>query len=229
MTSTTLADKAAIDPDRWPDVVAVPQNRLRGAVAERLVRHAVRSLPLRVTTADGKRFGAGAADRSGLHLVRPEDFYRRLAAGGLIGFGESFMAGDWTSRRPARPADRDGRPDGHPDPAAAAAAAARRGARPAGRPGQHGDRLAGQHPPALRPVQRAVRAVPGPVADLLLGAVRGRSRTQRRVADRRAAPQDRPAARPGRGERRQLGARDRHRLGRAEHPGGRVAAPGSPP
>jgi cyclopropane-fatty-acyl-phospholipid synthase len=97
MTSTMLARDAAIDPARWPDVVAVPDNRLRGLVAERLVRHAVRSLPLRITTVDGKRFGAGGPTDPGLHLVRPEDFYRRLAAGGLIGFGESFMAGDWTS------------------------------------------------------------------------------------------------------------------------------------
>ncbi len=97
MTSTTLADKAAIDPNRWPDVVTVPQNPLRGLVAAWLVRRAVRSLPLRVTTSDGKRFGGGGPTDPGLHLVRPDDFYRRLAAGGLIGFGESFMAGDWTS------------------------------------------------------------------------------------------------------------------------------------
>jgi cyclopropane-fatty-acyl-phospholipid synthase len=97
MTSTALADKAAIDPNRWPDVVSVPQNPLRGLVAAWLVRRAVRSLPLRVTTSDGKRFGGGGPTDPGLHLVRPEDFYRRLAAGGLIGFGESFMAGDWTS------------------------------------------------------------------------------------------------------------------------------------
>jgi cyclopropane-fatty-acyl-phospholipid synthase len=33
-----------------------------------------------------------------LHLIRPADFYQRLAASGLIGFGESYMAGDWTSQ-----------------------------------------------------------------------------------------------------------------------------------
>jgi cyclopropane-fatty-acyl-phospholipid synthase len=97
MSSTTLAAAAAVDPARWPDVATVPQNRMRALVAERLVRRAVRSLPIRVTTADGKRFGAGRGSDPDLHLVRPEDFYRRLAAGGLIGFGESFMAGDWTS------------------------------------------------------------------------------------------------------------------------------------
>ncbi|MEO9240592.1 MAG: cyclopropane-fatty-acyl-phospholipid synthase family protein [Jatrophihabitantaceae bacterium] len=98
MSTMTLAAEAAIDPARWPDVVAVPQNQLRGRIAERLVKRAVRSLPIRVTTADGKRFGAGTMTDPDLHLIRPDDFYQRLAAGGLIGFGESSMAGDWTSQ-----------------------------------------------------------------------------------------------------------------------------------
>ena len=28
-------------------------------------------------------------------LHRPRDFFRRFGASGLIGFGESYMAGDW--------------------------------------------------------------------------------------------------------------------------------------
>ncbi|MDQ2836196.1 MAG: cyclopropane-fatty-acyl-phospholipid synthase family protein [Actinomycetota bacterium] len=97
MSSSTLAADAAIDPSRWPDVVAVPDNPLRGRIAERLTKRAVKSLPIRVTTADGKRFGGGTMTDPDLHLIRPDDFYRRLAASGLIGFGESYMAGDWTS------------------------------------------------------------------------------------------------------------------------------------
>ena len=45
------------------------------------------------------------------------------------------------------------------------------------------------------------------------------ARVPRTTARRRPAPQDRPAARPGRGGTRHPGARDRHRLGRAGHPG----------
>ncbi len=97
MSITTLAAEVGIDPRRWPDVVAVPDNRLRGLIAERLVRRAVKSLPIRVTTADGNRFGGGNLTDPDMHLVRPEHFYQRLAAGGLIGFGESYLAGDWTS------------------------------------------------------------------------------------------------------------------------------------
>jgi len=97
MSSSTLAPDPAIDLRRWPDVVEVPDNPVRAAVAERLVKRAFRSLPVRVTTADGQRFGAGTGRDPDLHLVRPNDFYRRLAAGGLIGFGESYMAGDWVS------------------------------------------------------------------------------------------------------------------------------------
>jgi cyclopropane-fatty-acyl-phospholipid synthase len=95
MTATLAPD--LIDATRWPDVVTVPDNPLRARVAERLLKRAAKSLPIRVTTADGNRFGAGTRTDPDLHLVRPADFYRRLAAGGLIGFGESYMAGDWTS------------------------------------------------------------------------------------------------------------------------------------
>lgn len=95
MSSSTLT--TGVDPARWPDVVAVPDNALGGRIARRLFTHAVRSLPIRVTSADGNRLGAGTGADPDLHLVRPEHFYRRLADGGLIGFGESYMAGDWTS------------------------------------------------------------------------------------------------------------------------------------
>lgn len=97
MSSTMLAPDVTIDPSRWPDVVAVPDSPFRAAIARRLVKRAVRSLPIRITTADGQRFGAGREDDPGLHLIRPGDFYQRLAAGGLIGFGESYLAGDWVS------------------------------------------------------------------------------------------------------------------------------------
>ena len=29
------------------------------------------------------------------HLIRPDAFFQRLGAGGLIGFGEAYQAGDW--------------------------------------------------------------------------------------------------------------------------------------
>lgn len=97
MSTSTVTRPPAIDPARWPDVVAVPDNRLRGKIAERLARRAFKTLPLRVLVAGGERLGAGGPGSPDLRLIRPDDFYRRLADSGLIGFGESYMAGDWTS------------------------------------------------------------------------------------------------------------------------------------
>ena len=93
----TLTLSEQIDPARWPDVAVVPDDPVRARIAEQLVRQAVRTMPIRLVTADGRRLGAGRPGDPELRLVRPQHFYRRLAAGGLIGFGESYMAGDWTS------------------------------------------------------------------------------------------------------------------------------------
>jgi cyclopropane-fatty-acyl-phospholipid synthase len=85
----------AIDPRRWPDVAAVPRGRVRAALARRLLAMAAGRLPIRVVPARGRAFGAGGAGAPRLLLHRPADFYRRVGARGLIGFGESYMAGDW--------------------------------------------------------------------------------------------------------------------------------------
>jgi cyclopropane-fatty-acyl-phospholipid synthase len=92
--STSLSRRTvADDTGRWPDVVRRPQvSRLRTAVAERLVRRALVRLPLYV------RFGAAEPVGLGgplLEVHDPDAFFRRIAAGGLIGFGESHQAGEW--------------------------------------------------------------------------------------------------------------------------------------
>jgi cyclopropane-fatty-acyl-phospholipid synthase len=84
---------------------------VRAAVARALFTSAVARLPLRVRLPDGQVFGAGgpgvsaggpdapagALDAPVMELRRPQDFFRRLGASGLIGFGESYQAGDWDS------------------------------------------------------------------------------------------------------------------------------------
>ncbi|MET8334720.1 class I SAM-dependent methyltransferase [Streptosporangium canum] len=75
----------------WPGVDTVPPSWLRGALARRLFLHAVRRLPLTVELPGG-RLGAGGPV---MRLRRPEAFYRRVGTGGLIGFGEAYMARDW--------------------------------------------------------------------------------------------------------------------------------------
>jgi cyclopropane-fatty-acyl-phospholipid synthase len=84
-----------IDPDHWPDVAVVPKAGLQAVLARRLLTMLAARLPIRVQPHDGPAFGAGRAGSPTLVLHRPGDFYRRVGASGLIGFGESYMAGDW--------------------------------------------------------------------------------------------------------------------------------------
>ncbi len=85
----------AIDPRRWPDVAAVPHHPVRARFARLLTRRALSALPIQVRLPDGTQFGAGDPGTPRLTLRRPDHFYHRLGAGGLIGFGESYMAADW--------------------------------------------------------------------------------------------------------------------------------------
>jgi cyclopropane-fatty-acyl-phospholipid synthase len=95
--TTRRGQAAAVDPARWPDVAAVPRGAARAAVARALFTRAAARLPVRVAAPGGVAFGTGDASSPLMTLHRPGDFYRRVAAGGLIGFGESYMAGDWDS------------------------------------------------------------------------------------------------------------------------------------
>lgn len=84
---------APVDAGRWPDVAAVPKaSRPVRTVAAAVVRHALRGLPLRVRFPDGTVLGQGGP----LIEVRdPDAFHARIGTTGLIGFGESYMAGEW--------------------------------------------------------------------------------------------------------------------------------------
>ncbi|MFE9255319.1 class I SAM-dependent methyltransferase [Streptomyces sp. NPDC006879] len=78
----------------WPDVLRRPTAPFgHTAVARALVRRALLGLPVRC------RFGSEPASGSGPSLTvhAPDAFFRRIAAQGLIGFGESHMAGEWDS------------------------------------------------------------------------------------------------------------------------------------
>ncbi len=95
--STQPAAPWTIDADRWPDVAVAPGSPLRTAVARALFTGAVARLPLRVKLPDGRLLGAGGPAAPVMVLHRPQDFLRRFGASGLIGFGESYLAGDWDS------------------------------------------------------------------------------------------------------------------------------------
>jgi cyclopropane-fatty-acyl-phospholipid synthase len=95
--STRHAASQTIDAGRWPDVATAGGSPVRAAIAHALFNAGVAKLPLRVRFPDGRLIGAGAPADPVLVLHRPRDFFRRVGASGLIGFGESYMAGDWDS------------------------------------------------------------------------------------------------------------------------------------
>jgi cyclopropane-fatty-acyl-phospholipid synthase len=97
MTVTEAGPEPGIDPGRWPDVATVPRSPLRAAVARRIFRHAAGRLPLRVVDDDGRSYGGGSSADPLMRLVRPTSFFHRVGATGTIGFGEAYMAGDWTT------------------------------------------------------------------------------------------------------------------------------------
>ena len=94
-SSTQYAPRCAVDADRWPDVAVADGSPVRAAVARVLFTRAVAALPLRVRFPDGRLLGAGGPDAPVMLLHRPREFFRRFGASGLIGFGESYLAGDW--------------------------------------------------------------------------------------------------------------------------------------
>jgi cyclopropane-fatty-acyl-phospholipid synthase len=55
----------------------------------------VTRLPIRVELPGSRYLGAGALTAPVMVVRNPDAFFTRLGAGGLIGFGESYLAGDW--------------------------------------------------------------------------------------------------------------------------------------
>ena len=96
-TDRTAAGDAQVDARRWPDVAVPPHSPVRAAVARSVFRRAVRRIPLRVVETDDRWYGGGSGADPVFRLHRPEAFFHRLGQGGTIGFGEAYMAGDWTT------------------------------------------------------------------------------------------------------------------------------------
>jgi cyclopropane-fatty-acyl-phospholipid synthase len=101
-TTTSRPSVPHVDPRLWPDLAhrrRALTRRVRSAVAERLFRATVSRLPVRVLLPDGTVIGGAADDARAPTMVlrRPQSFVERVGSDGLIGFGESYMAGDWDS------------------------------------------------------------------------------------------------------------------------------------
>ncbi|BCW67348.1 tuberculostearic acid methyltransferase UfaA1 [Arthrobacter sp. NicSoilB4] len=92
---------AVVDAAIWPAIATVPsglKTAVAGRVAEAIFKAAVRRLPLEVRYPDGTVLGKAATPGHTYPVMtmnRPQAFAARLGDGGLIGLGESYMAGDW--------------------------------------------------------------------------------------------------------------------------------------
>ncbi|MFE0602306.1 class I SAM-dependent methyltransferase [Streptomyces sp. NPDC058892] len=96
MPGGTPAAGRGADPARWPDVARPPAaGPARTAVAAHLVGRALKRLPLEVR--DGTGTDAATGPRPDITLHDPDAFFQRIGHAGLIGFGESYMAGEWDS------------------------------------------------------------------------------------------------------------------------------------
>ncbi len=97
---TTGNVEAQRDTARWAQIAGAPRgpvSAVQGRIAGALLRRAVRQLPIRLQHPDGSVLGAADPTLPTMTLHRPEALFRRVGRYGLIGFGESYMAGDWTS------------------------------------------------------------------------------------------------------------------------------------
>ena len=97
----TLAFTASTDTEpvlRWPGLVTPRSAPAKAWLAERLFRRTVARLPVRAVLPGGEVLGVGGPGSPVMRIVRPVTFFHRLGRDAKIGFGESFMAGDWDSR-----------------------------------------------------------------------------------------------------------------------------------
>lgn len=69
----------------------------RAAIARAAVARIVAPLDLRVVLPDGTTWGGGGPASPALVVHRPDAFFARLGVDAKIGFGEGYMAGDWSA------------------------------------------------------------------------------------------------------------------------------------
>ncbi|MGA7050021.1 MAG: class I SAM-dependent methyltransferase [Mycobacterium sp.] len=99
--ATIRKPPAAVDSGRWAAVANVPSgpvSAVSAVVADRLLRRAAARLPLRLVYPDGTVIGAADPTAPTLVIHQSDALARRIGRYGLIGFGESYMAGEWSSK-----------------------------------------------------------------------------------------------------------------------------------
>lgn len=78
----------------WRDLGRAPRAPVHAAICRALFLRVAHGLPVRVVLPDGKLIGSRDPAHPRLRIHR-DDFFARVGRDGLIGFGESYMAGDW--------------------------------------------------------------------------------------------------------------------------------------
>lgn len=100
-TARQDGSSTVVDSTRWPDVARKPRGcraAVAGAIAARIFRYAVSRLPIRVELPDGRVLGGDQrADAPVMTIHDPTTMMRRIGTGGMVGFGESYLAGEWDS------------------------------------------------------------------------------------------------------------------------------------
>ena len=82
---------------RWPGVAHTPRTPLKARAAKVIIRPVAQRVPVRLTFPDGTVWGAGGSHAPEMAIKRPHAFFARLGQDTKIGFGEAYMAGDWTT------------------------------------------------------------------------------------------------------------------------------------
>src|SRR4051794_4297440 len=90
----TAPDRSTVDLQRWPAMHAPRPAPFRATAARLLLRRVARLARIRVELPDGGGFGPADGP---LLRVLDETMFTRLGRDAKVGFGESFMAGEWDS------------------------------------------------------------------------------------------------------------------------------------
>lgn len=92
---------APVDPARWPDVARTPHGWIAvasGTIAASVFRYAVSRLQIRVLLPDGQVLGGDQRPSAPTMTIHaPAAMMARIGTAGMIGFGESYLAGEWDS------------------------------------------------------------------------------------------------------------------------------------
>ena len=83
----------AVDVQRWPALAEPGKAPVRTAVARLVMRRAVQRAGIHLRFPDGTSLGPTTGPL--IEVRRPDAFFTRLGRDGKIGFGESYMAGEW--------------------------------------------------------------------------------------------------------------------------------------